>query len=202
MRIGIDIDDTISDTYEVAFAYAQLYTINDLKRDATILNKASMHHSYLKDMHNWSQEEEKNFWLKYYPQILKQVKPLTFVQETIKKLKEDGNEIVFITARWPGDNYDITEYTENWLKKYNIEHDKLFQNVKDKAKIAQEQKIDLFIDDSFKNCQEVSQTGIKTFMIETRTNKGLDIDNVTRVYSWLDIYDKIEKSKNKREEIC
>ena len=41
MNIGIDIDETISDTYETQFNIAQYYTINVLKRDGKIneLNK-------------------------------------------------------------------------------------------------------------------------------------------------------------------
>ena len=194
MRIGIDIDDTISDTYEVAFAYAQLYTINDLKRDATILNKASMHHSYLKDMHNWSQEEEKNFWNRYFIEIIKQVKPFTFSVEMINKLKEDGHEIIIITARWPEPG-GCSKVTTEWLEKYNIKYDEIIFDSANKGKVTLDKKIDLFIDDSFINCQEVGKAGIKTFMIETRTNKGLTIDNVTRVYSWSDIYNKIKREE-------
>ena len=33
MIIGIDIDDTISDTYEVMINYAQEYQINELKKE-------------------------------------------------------------------------------------------------------------------------------------------------------------------------
>ena len=33
MNIGIDIDDTISNTHDVLFSYAQMYTIKDLKRE-------------------------------------------------------------------------------------------------------------------------------------------------------------------------
>ena len=32
MRIGIDIDDTISNTYDILFNYAQKYTIEDIKK--------------------------------------------------------------------------------------------------------------------------------------------------------------------------
>jgi hypothetical protein len=38
MNIGIDIDDTISDTYNTIIPYAQKYTIEDLKRSGDINN--------------------------------------------------------------------------------------------------------------------------------------------------------------------
>ena len=116
MRIGIDIDDTISDTYEVAFAYAQKYTIEDLHRDGKIQDVISRHHDYLNSMHNWSEEEERNFWYKYYEKILNKIQPLTFAVETINKLKEEGNEIVLITARWPEPGCDIEGITLKWIQ--------------------------------------------------------------------------------------
>ena len=36
MNIGIDIDDTISETFETLLPYAQKYTIQDLKRESKI----------------------------------------------------------------------------------------------------------------------------------------------------------------------
>ena len=39
MNIGIDIDDTIANTYDVIFNYAQNYTINDIKREIKDVNR-------------------------------------------------------------------------------------------------------------------------------------------------------------------
>ena len=39
MIIGVDIDDTISDTYEVMMNYAQEYIINFLKKEPIIDEK-------------------------------------------------------------------------------------------------------------------------------------------------------------------
>lgn len=190
MRIGIDIDDTISDTYEVIFAYAQKYTINELGRTGQIQSDVATHHLYAKSMHGWNDEEEENFWDKYYEKI-KEVKPFTLAVETIKQLKEDGHEIVLITARWPAKNFDVQAVTLEWLKANHIVYDDIVLNAEKKAKVALEQKLDLFIDDSFKNCTEVANVGVKTYIMDTRTNKGLNAENITRVYSWPDIYDRI-----------
>ena len=43
MNIGIDIDDTISETFETLLPYAQKYTIEDLKRKSEInINQDSL----------------------------------------------------------------------------------------------------------------------------------------------------------------
>lgn len=195
MRIGIDIDDTISDTYEVAFAYAQYYTINELGRSGEIQNVSIKSHFYTREIHNWNEEEEMNFWHKYYGEIIKQVKPFTFAQETIKKLKQEGNEIIIITARWPETNCDIQSITLKWLEENNIQYDDIVFNAENKAQVALDKKIDLFIDDSFKNCTDVANAGIKTYIMNCRTNKDLENENITRVYSWPDIYHKINFEK-------
>lgn len=191
MRIGVDVDDTISDTYEVAFAYAQKYTVEELKRSAEIQNFTAKHHYYLTIMHNWTDEEEMNFWHKYYGDIIKKVKPFTFAVDTIKKLKEEGHEIVIVTARWPEGNCDVYGLTLEWLKKNDIIYDDIVFNASDKSKVALEKKLDVFIDDSFKNCISVANIGVKAYIIDSRTNKGLESENVTRVYSWPDVYDHL-----------
>ena len=100
-----------------------------------------------------------------------------------------------ITARWPEENCNVEELTLEWLDKNHIEYDEIVLDANDKAKVALEKKLDIFIDDSFKNCTEVANTGIKTYIMDTRTNKGLQNENITRVYSWPDIYDKIKKEE-------
>lgn len=194
MRIGIDIDDTIADSYEVVFAYAQKYTINELGRTGKIENCIAKHHSYVNAMHNWNTEEEMNFWHEYFGKIITQIKPFTFAVETIQKLKEEGHEIVLVTARWPEDNCNIEQITLDWLSKNHIEYNEIVLNARDKAKVAIDKKLDLFIDDSFQNCTEVANTGIQTYIMNTRTNQGLEAENIMRVYSWPDIYNKIKKS--------
>lgn len=196
MKIGIDIDDTISDTYEISFAYAQKYTIEELGRTGEIKENVSAHHMYLKSMHDWDDEEEMNFWYKYYGEILQSIKPFTFAVETINQLKEEGHKIVLITARWPEPGCDVEGLTLEWLQKNGIQYDDFVANAQDKAKVALEKKLDLFIDDSFKNCQGVANVGVKTFLMNTRTNQGLNDEKITRVYSWPDIYKRISFEKN------
>ncbi len=194
MRIGIDIDDTIADTYEVTFAYAQYYTIHDLGRSGEIENHVDNHHFYAKSMHNWNDEEDADFWDTYYEKI-KDVKPFTLAVETIKQLKEEGNEIILITARWQAKNFAIEQVTLEWLEKNHIPYDDVVIIRDGKAKVALEKKLDLFIDDSFKNCQDVANVGIKTYLMQSRTNQGLEAENITRVYSWSDIYNRIKKEE-------
>lgn len=196
MIIGIDIDDTITDTYEVMFNYAQDYTANFLKREPIIkeLNSCN-NHFYTKRLHDWNDEEEKKFFELYYQKIVRNTKPKTLSLEYLKKLKEENNKIVLITARWQPTDFELNveEETMNWIKVHNVSFDKLIINAIDKEKIAKEENIDVFVDDSFKNCKAVSDVGIKTFIMDSRVNRDLNQENIKRVYSWPHLYMKIKE---------
>ncbi len=198
MIIGIDIDDTITDTYEVIFNYAQEYTVKVLNRDPKIKEVSDCaSHYYTKVLHNWSDDENEKFWELYYEKNLKEVKPKTLVVEYLNKLKSEGNKLVLITARVQPENYkfNVEEETKKWLQKNNVPYDKLIINGNHKEKIAKEEKIDLFIDDSFKNCQAVSDVGIKTYIMDSRVNRDLNRQDIERVYSWPHLYIKIKNNK-------
>lgn len=195
MNIGIDIDDTISETFETLLPYSQKYTIEDLKKESKIDFRADLsNHFYIVYMNNWSEQEAINFWGKYYAEILRKVNIKTFATGVINKLKEQGNKIYLITARWdmPGD--DVKEITRKWLEEKGLEYDELIINASDKAKLVEEKKIDIFIDDSFNNCKSIAEnTNAKVYMMTSRVNGNLNDDNVKRVFSWPEIYDLINR---------
>ena len=193
MKIGIDIDDTISNTYDVVFNYAQKYTLEELKRDLNISNNKSYYdHNYTESIHGWNKIETVVFWEKYYKEMLQNVRPKTFAKEYIDKLAEN-NDIYLITARFNLPGIDAKKITEEWLEKYEIPYVKLITNANNKDKIAKEYEIKLFIDDSFNNCKAVSNEGIKTFLMDSKANSSIDLsnENFERVYSWPHLYQKI-----------
>ena len=198
MNIGIDIDDTISETFEALLPYSQKYTIEDLKRKSNInINGNYTNHLYIENANGWNDTETKNFWKKYYGDILKEVNIKKFASEVINKLKKNGNKIYLITARWDIPNGNTKQITENWLIKNNIMYDKLFMNASDKLQLVKENNIDLFIDDSYKNCKKVSEnTNTKVYMMTSMVNKDLDDKTIKRVFSWPEIDNLINKEEN------
>lgn len=88
--------------------------------------------------------------------------------------------------------------TEEWLKKNGIAYDKLILDAQDKAKVCKEYEIDLFIDDSIKHCKKIESVGIKTFLYTSMMNEAVEVKELTRVYSWIQIYHKIQKILNKK----
>jgi uncharacterized HAD superfamily protein len=193
MNIGIDIDDTISDTYEYLAGGIYKYSKEVLKRD--IEPNYSENHAYynLPAVWNMSKEEDEYFWDNYYIDIIKKVKPKKDVVQIIKKIKEKGHNIILITARIEDKKEDITEVTKNWLNENGIIFDKLIVNVNDKLEMAKKENISIFIDDNIRNCSMVASSGyIKTYMFTTVANKHYENENIKRVNSWKEIYDEIK----------
>ena len=198
MKIGIDIDDTISETFETLLPYSQKYTIEDLKKESKIYIKDEYaNHFYIVYMNGWNEKEATDFWSKYYGEILKKVNIKKFASEVINKLKQEGHKIYLITARWDMPNDDIQGITKQWLIENNVEYDELIINVSDKLKLVKEKNIDIFIDDSFNNCKNIAvNSNAKVYMMTSRVNGSFEDENIKRVYSWPEVYDLINREEN------
>ena len=65
-------------------------------------------------------------------------------------------------------------WNKEWLKNNGILYDELFINIKEKSKIVNQLKIDIFIDDSYENCIDVkTNTDAKVYMLSTKYNTGI-----------------------------
>ena len=78
MRIGIDIDDTITDTYNALLPYAQKYTIDVLGRSGRVDTLNAPNHMYTRSIHKWTEEEDQKFLDLYYEKVVREasIKPL------------------------------------------------------------------------------------------------------------------------------
>lgn len=184
MKIGIDIDDTICNTWE----FVKPYYEKNFNLDKNITEN----NSYFKAL-NCSLEE-------YYDFCKKNISKLTFnvpVKKDavmyINKLKEEGHEINFITARSTFDMEEPYDQTKKYLEQNNIKYDNLYVNSLKKEEVTLKNNIDIFIDDSVKHCTNVSKTGIDVLMMTTTYNKKYT--NFKRVNNWKEIYDFINKKE-------
>jgi len=197
MNIGIDIDDTISETFETLLPYSQKYTIQDLKRKSNINLEGNLSdHFYIVYINGWNEQEALEFWEKYYAEILRQLNIKKFASEVINKLKQEGHKIYLITARWDMKKDNVEEITKQWLKDNDVQYDGLFLNASDKLELVKENNIDIFIDDSFKNCKRiVENTNSKVYIMNSRANDGINDAKIRRVFSWPEIYDLISREE-------
>jgi len=196
LRIGIDIDDTLTDIKEqltnAAFDYAKTLNkkvenenieINDIYNDGNIYQK----------IFNFSYDELKYFLGTIQESITNNAIPRKDCVEVIKKLHEEGNEIYIITARDSEFHEDPYQQSMDWLNKNGIYFDKLIVNARDKKRVCIEENIDILIDDSISNCKNVITSGIFAIMI---TNSNVvEKNNIKCFKNWNDIYNYLHKFK-------
>ena len=174
MNIGIDIDDTITETYStiipmVAVKYGLDY--NELLK--TKPSYKTLHKSLI----NYDR-----FIAEYFPTMAKIVPLKKDVIEVLNKLRADGHKIIFITARNRCEYSDPFKVSKDYLDNNGVPYDKLIAEWHDKGKHAVIAGIDLFIDDNTLNCRAVSDKGVPVLQMEcpfTTQSKG-----IPRVANW------------------
>lgn len=178
MKYGFDLDDTLCDTASVINEYAIKYDIEVLNGNG-LLNESndSKDYYYFINGLNWSREDIKNFFDKYYLEIISKVKIKSYVKDTINRLKKENNKVYVITARRQRENNIVERITSRWLLDNGITIDGLFINVTQKSDLVKELNIDVFVDDSYDTCLEVkNKTKAKVYIMKTKYNEGI-IDN-------------------------
>jgi len=183
MNIGIDIDDTITCTYETLLPMIAIkYGMNT---DKLIKQKPTyrMLHSILPNYDK--------FCIENYSTMAKIVPLRKDVIDVLTRLKQQGHKIIFITARNNIEYSDPYKLSYEYLKVNGIPFDKLIVNTADKAKECILQDIDLYIDDNTRNCKAVKNKGITTLQFGTSFTQK--IKGIDRVNSWEEVYYKVQE---------
>ena len=158
MRIGIDIDDTMTDSTKVVREYINRYDECYCDDGHLINNLESIIRGFLAD------EATKNFFQDHSLEMGFDIKLKDNVKYIIDKLKEEGNEIYIITARSNKFYKDAQGFCEEYLKKYDINYDKLITGETFKVDTCKRENIDLMIDDAVDTVENVNKEGIKSIL--------------------------------------
>lgn len=198
MRIGIDIDNVISNFNDILLK--EFLNHDKELRNKGIINK---HPDYItRGMFDWTENEINQFYNSNIERIAKSLEPIEGAEEYIDKLKKDGHLIYIITGRDNGEYTDPHEMTKEWLKKFNIYYDKLiftnaYENDKNgKSEKCIENNIDIMIDDSVNICEDCVKSGITTLIMDTPYNRN--VNDITRVHNWKEIYKYITNYKKEK----
>ncbi len=189
MIIGLDIDDVIFKTSEA------LKNVLDECEDEEIL-------SHKLDIMRGDAINSKvrKFLKDNGVPAMKKAKPMENVAESIKKLREESNKIILITARgnitFPGSE----EVTIEALRENGIEYDAIIYNSKDKAEDCRKNNVNLFVDDSPKNCLEVQQKlKIPVIGFESDiTREEMIRNNIRSVSTWVKLLELINQICSKK----
>ena len=193
MRIGIDIDGVLTDIEQWQLDYGSKFFSNINK---SVINKDGYE---ISEIFNVSDELDSKFWHEYLYEYVTKEPSRKFANEVIKKLKEQGNEIYIITARYltdrdTEDGKKMKKIVLEWVEEQNIIYDKIIFAPEDKLQICLENNIDIMIEDKVANIEKIS-TKLPVICFHAGYNKDCKNDNIYRVYTWYDIYNLINGGK-------
>lgn len=195
MKIAIDVDDCISNTVEVDFAFCYLENKKINPNDEKL---------YINNYHNaptifgFTPEQDDAFFEKERKICIEEdlIKPKVYASNVINRLYDDGNEIIILTSRSDKCWGNAEKETMNWLNKYKIKFSKCLANVSNKGKWCKDNNVDIMIDDNQKYLKQANDQNIKTITLYAVYNA--DYDNKLNQFAscWFEVYDKINELKN------
>lgn len=184
MKIGLDIDGVILDYERVLKTYGELYDFIELKGQG-IKNRDEF---YLKDKYEWTQEQKMNFANKYFLKLSKDTNLIPGSKDVINMLKQDGHELIIISARG-GMVAQMKDAAIEKFEQEGLKFDKYYWKQSDKLEVAQMENIDIMIDDSPMVCEKTSSNNIKTIYFRDKDTKKLNENEyLTEVSNWGQIY--------------
>ena len=193
MRIGIDIDGVLTDIEQWQLDCGGKFFSQYNK---SIRNKDGYEITAIFEVSN---ELDIRFWNEYLYEYVTKEPARKYASEVIKKLKDNGNEIYIITARYltdkdTPDGEQMRQIVINWLAEQNIYYDKIIFSPEDKLENCKKNNIDVMIEDKVENINNVS-TIIPVICFHAGYNKACKGQNIYRVYNWYDIYNLISNGK-------
>lgn len=192
MIIGIDIDNTITNTTETIMAYAQIY--GERHRLNTVPDYRKY---YLEDALGWSVEQADDFLNSYLMEIYRDVQPKPGALGMIREL---GNchTIILITSRnrfFPG----IEAATREWLDRQGLWFDQLVMNTTanmhhfSKVGACRENRVEIMIEDHHELALELSQY-LPVVLFNYPYNQHIQSPHIFRVDTWAEVEAGIKRA--------
>ena len=187
MRIGVDIDGVLNDIgawhYSCGFKFCIENNIN---------RPFNPYRYMMEEQFGLTFEENEKFWKEYIFDLMVSIPTRPYAAKVLHLLKEMGHEVVILTAR---DNRYLTNqyedtmdfYVEEWLIKNGIPYDEIISGSGKKADKVLKNNIDVMIEDKASNVEAISKI-VPVLCFDAPYNLDVKGDNVTRVYSWYQIY--------------
>lgn len=187
MRIGVDIDGVLNDIGEWHYSCGFKFCIENH------IDRGFNPYKYMmEEQFGLTDEENYKFWKEYIFDLMVSIPTRPYAGKVLNLLKDMGHEIVILTAR---DNRYLTNqyantmnfYVEEWLNKNSIPYDEIIAGPGSKKDKCIKNKLDIMIEDKASNVEKISEI-IPVLCFDAPYNLDVKKDNVTRVYSWYQIY--------------
>lgn len=182
MRIGIDIDNVITETYQSIKNY-----IDDYDKNGELSN-------YMEDIMRGDMTNPtiKKFLDENCISIFINAKVKENADIVMRRLLDNGHEIFIITTRGEIRFKGSEQLSLDYFKDNNIPYTKILYNSFDKAQVCKDNHIDIMVDDSAKYCVEIAKQNINSILFTSEVNKSIDVP-IPRVNSWLELENKLNE---------
>ena len=181
MRIGVDIDGVVSDSYPAWLGELNQY----FGKNITVLEDYEMHLVF-----DVPCDDMNNFFVQNVERLFDIPHPMKGAKKGIESLLQDGHEVIYVTAR----SQEEEEFTLHWMEKNSIPYEQvLFSGHKSKVDFVKEWNLELFIEDYLVNAKAISELGIPVLLLDASYNQGKLPQGVTRCQNWKEILTEIQK---------
>jgi Uncharacterized conserved protein len=189
VRIGIDIDNTITDTERTFLEYCHIY-------DKALRNNGIIHSSEanVQDKFDWTEDEQNKFNSTYIEKIIKNAIIYDDAKKVINSLYNNGHEIYFITARSKKYYTRAQEATYNWLIKNEVKFNSLICEAETKVDECISNNIDVMFDDSYSIYKLLQKENINCVLFKTEFNYHMiNAEEDLFVCKWTEFEDYINE---------
>lgn len=175
MKIGIDIDDTLTNTKQIYDKYYHKYC-----------QKNHLEESSLSKL---GKEEYLAFLSKYKEKIYYKLRLKKGAKKVLKEWEQRGYQIYFITAREENHLKGIEQITNDFLKHNKIHYEEILFDAHNKYEAAKHFCLDVFIDDQEKVLDTFPKNNV--MLLRFVPNKKY-YSKYTKVTSWKEIKNLIK----------
>lgn len=170
MRIGVDFDNTIVNTFQVSKKYLDMY----------------MPKNTLKSYHELAKDKEIDFFSKNSISITNDLSINKGFKKFLSFCKKNDIKVILISKR--GYNFEpLVEATYKFLEKNNIHFDEVYCKITSKGEFCKLNDIDLMIDDLDIELKKVEDYGIRVLKYGSKSDK------YEYALSWNEVLEFIQK---------
>lgn len=178
MKIGIDIDDTITNTRELQLRYWKEYVSNNPNDGYSDELPATIN--------DFGDKYVQRFWDEYREQLSFQATVKENVDLVTRKLREDGHTLCIVTSRPDYKYKNLKQRLNSLFDKNNVCVDIIYTDVRNKGLFCKENGINLLIDDDIKHIKVAKENNVEAILFsDTENFDGLHCSN------WLELYEII-----------
>ena len=195
IKIGVDLDGVVFDSETTFRVYEEIFDIDKNQNKLTDRSEAKYQQRY-----SWSEEEQKEFE-KYWREISQSSGLMSGFKKVYQRLKEDGVELIAITARGLNGSGNEFQFMEDDAKRILTENgvvfDKYYWKQKDKLEVCLKENVDFMIDDDYRIISKIADHKIRTmYFRDTGIKKLEENEYIKEVNNWGDVYRIIHNSLN------